>query len=160
MPHNQYILTFDYVPPNLSSLIIESKSWILFNELENLVSLTPSLKCFELETIGVQDLLDGRRWEIVIKTKLPHLTELALNITPEENTMTGDDVLIPFQNPFWTIEKHWHMACLIQTMTQTCARLFSIPHFSPSDDWYPSSEGFINYSLSPYSFNDDCTELR
>jgi hypothetical protein len=151
---------FDYVPPHLSSLMIESKKWTLFNELENFLSLTPSLKRLVLETMGEQALIDGRRWQALIKTKLPHLKELALNITPEENNMTGDDVLTHFQNPFWTIEKHWRMACLISSTTQSCARLFSIPHFAPTDDWYPPNDGFFNYSLTPYSFDENCTELR
>jgi hypothetical protein len=104
VPYNDQGHIFDYVPPHLSSLTIESRSWILFNSLENLFSLTPSLKNLVLETIGEQDLLDGRRWQTLIQKKLPRLTKLALNITPAEN-MTGDDVLTPFQNTFWTNEK-------------------------------------------------------
>jgi hypothetical protein len=88
------------------------------------------------------------------------LKELALNISPEENNMTGDDVLTPFQNSFWTIEKRWSMACLISTNMESCARLFSVPHFAPIEAWYPPSEGFYNYSLTPYSFDKDCTNLR
>jgi len=151
---------FNYVPPHLSSLIIESKRWTLFNELENLLSLTPLLKRLVLEMMGEQALIDGRLWERLIKTKLPHLKELALNITPEENNMTGDDVLTHFQNPFWTIEKRWHFACLISSTTESCARLFSLPRFAPTDQWYPPCESFLNYSLTPYSFDDHCTELR
>ncbi|CAF3366505.1 unnamed protein product [Rotaria sp. Silwood1] len=160
VPYNAGTFTFDYIPSNLSSLMIESQDWILFDAIENFLSFTKSLKRFIFETSGELALLDGRRWETLIKTKLPHLTEFALNITPEENNMTGDDVLIPFQNSFWTNEKHWHMACLISTSTQSCARLFSVPHFSPTDAWYPSGEGFINYSITPYSFDDKCTQLR
>lgn len=74
--------------------------------------------------------------------------------------MTGNDVLLSSQSPFWTTEKYLHMACLISTMTQSCVRLFSVSHFAPTDDWYPSSEGFINYSLTDYSFYDNCIELR
>ncbi|CAF1167335.1 unnamed protein product [Rotaria sordida] len=151
---------FDYIPSNLNSLIIESKHWTSFNQVENFLSLTKSLKRFIFETSGELALLDGRRWEILIKTKLPYLTEFALNITPEENNMTGDDVLIPFQNSFWTNEKHWHMACLISTSTQSCARLFSVPYFSPTDQLYPLGEGFINYSITSYSFDGNCTQLR
>ncbi|CAF3729142.1 unnamed protein product [Rotaria sp. Silwood1] len=160
IPFGHHMVTFDYIPLHLSFLIIESKSWTLFNEFENLFSLTPSLKSLVLTITGEQDLLDGRRWKTLIKTKLPHLTKFALNITPEENNMTGDNVLIPFQDSFWTIEKRWHMACLISTTTSSCARLFSVPHFSSTDVWYPPGEGFFNYSLTPYSFNENCTELR
>ncbi|CAF3260561.1 unnamed protein product [Rotaria sp. Silwood2] len=74
--------------------------------------------------------------------------------------MTGDDVLIPFQDSFWTIEKRWHMACLISTKDSSCARLFSVPHFSLANVWYSPGDGFFNYSLTPYSFNENCTELR
>jgi hypothetical protein len=160
IPFNNHIPIFDDVPPHLISLEIESRSWTLFNELENLLSLMTSLKRLTLETMGEQALLDARRWEILIKTKLPHLKELALNITPEENNMTGDDVLTPFQNSFWTIEKRWLMACLISSTTQSCARLFFVPHFAPIEAWYPPSEGFFNYSLTPYSFDENCTDLR
>jgi hypothetical protein len=132
----------------------------MFNEVENLLSLTTSLKHLTLETMGEQALINASRWEILIKTKLPYLTELALNITPEENNLTGDDVLTPFQNPFWTIEKRWFMACLISSNTQSCARLFSIPHFASTEAWYPPSDGFFNYSLTPYSFDENCTDLR
>jgi hypothetical protein len=152
--------TFDDVPPHLSSLIIKSQTWTRFNELKNLVPFTSSLKRLKLEIMGEQDLLNARLWESLIKTQLPHLTEIALNITPEENNMTGDDVLKPFQNNFWTTEKHCHMACMISTTSMSCVRLFSVPHFSQKSDWYPPGEAFLNYSLTPYSFNDDCTELR
>ena len=151
---------FDNVPSHLISLKINSKGWMMFDEVENLLSLTPSLKHLTLETMSEPALLDTRRWELLIKTKLPHLVELALNITPSENNITGDDVLTPFQSPFWTIEKHWSMACLISTVNQSCVRLFSVPHFALIDDWYPPSEGFFNYSLTPYSFNECCKELK
>jgi hypothetical protein len=160
MPFNNGTPMFDYISPHLTSLIIESPNWTLFTTLEHVLSFTPSLQRFILETMGEQALLDARRWETLIKTKLPHLTELALSIAPEENNMTGDEVLLPFQNPFLTTEKHWDMACLISSVTQSCVRLFSVPHFSPKDEWYPPGEGFFNYSLTPYSFNDHCTELR
>jgi hypothetical protein len=52
------------------------------------------------------------------------------------------------------------MACSIQTTSGTCARLFSVPHFAPSKGWYPPNEGLSNYSLAPYSFDDEYTELR
>ncbi|CAF4153283.1 unnamed protein product [Rotaria sp. Silwood2] len=160
VPFHDDILTSDHVLPHLSSLIIKSQSSMLFNQLENFLSFTPSLKHLTLETMGEQAMLDGRRWEMLIKTKLPYLTEFALNITPEENDMTADGVLSHFQNSFWTIDKHWQMACLISTMTQTCVQLFSVPQFSPTDSWYPPEEGFINHSLNHYLFHEDCTHLR
>ncbi len=160
IPFDNRTPMFDYVPPHLISLKIKSNSWMMFNGVENLLSLTTSLKHLTLETMGEQALINASRWEILIKTKLPYLTELALNITPEENNLTGDDVLTPFQNPFWTIEKRWFMACLISSNTQSCARLFSIPHFASSEAWYPPSDGFFNYSLTPYSFDETCTDLR
>ncbi|CAF3169415.1 unnamed protein product [Rotaria sp. Silwood2] len=160
VPYNAGVFVFDYIPSKLSSLIIESKHWILFDAVENFLSLTKSLKRFIFEASGELALLDGRRWETLIKTKLAHLIDFALDITPEENNMTGDDVLIPFQSSFWTNEKHWHMACLISTSTQSCARLFSVPHFAPTDAWYPPGEGFIYYSISSYSFDDNCTQLQ
>jgi hypothetical protein len=160
LPYNDHRLMFDYVPPHLTCLIINSSVWMLFNELEAFFSRTPLLERLELETLGEQDLLDGRRWQALIISKLPRLTKFALKISPEENTLSGDDVLIPFRNEFWTIEKRWYIACLISANTQSCALLFSVPHFSPSEVWYPPSEGFYNCSITPYSFNDSCTELR
>jgi hypothetical protein len=69
---------FDYVPTHLISLKIKLNSWMMFNEVENLLSLTTSLKHLTLETMGEQALINANRWEILIKRKLPHLTELAL----------------------------------------------------------------------------------
>ncbi|CAF1223877.1 unnamed protein product [Rotaria magnacalcarata] len=160
VPFSQTSYTFDYIPLNLSSLVIESQRWTLFSEVENLLSLTKSLKRFIFETNGELALLDAKRWETLIKTNLPQLTEFALNITPQENNLTGDDVLTPFQNTFWTNEKHCQMACLISSAAQSCAKLFSVPHFAPSDAWYPPNEYFINYSITPCAFDDNYKELR
>ncbi|CAF1417343.1 unnamed protein product [Adineta steineri] len=164
--YDQTMPKFDYIPPHLNSLIIESKSWILFHHLENLFSLTSSLERLVLETYGEPTLLHGQRWESLIKNKLPHLKDLALNIMPEENTMTADEVLTPFQTPFWTKEKHWQMGCFMSTSIQSCARLFSVPHFAPFEDWYPLNQGFSNHLLNdvrllnPYPFDDNCKHLK
>ncbi|CAF2992071.1 unnamed protein product [Rotaria socialis] len=160
VPFSQTSYMIDYIPLNLSSLVLELQRWTLFSEVENLLSLTKSLKRFILETNGELALLDAKRWEKLIKTNLPQLTEFALNITPEENNLTGDDVLTPFQNPFWTNEKHFQMACLISSETQSCAKLFSVPHFAPSDAWYPPIDNFINYSITPCAFDGNCKKLR
>ncbi|CAF3435855.1 unnamed protein product, partial [Rotaria sp. Silwood2] len=57
IPFGHHMVTLDYIPSHLSSLIIESKSWTLFKELENLFSLTPSPKSPVLKITGEQALL-------------------------------------------------------------------------------------------------------
>ena len=79
---------------------IECKSWMLFREVENLFSHAASLRRFILETSGEAELLHGQRWQSLIKSKLPNLTELALDISLEHSDITGDAVLASFQTPF------------------------------------------------------------
>lgn len=159
VPFGRDQFSFDSIPLNLSSLIINSQRWFSFSEVENILSLTKSLKCFVFSTNGELDLLNARLWETLIKNNLSQLTKFELSISPVENNITSDDVLLPFENTFWKNEKHWHMACLISLTSQSCARLYSIPYFTPTDSLYPADEGFHNRSLNSYSFNDHFTDL-
>ena len=157
---NNDLPTFDYVLLHLTTLIYESKSWVLFHQLEKFFSLTPSLKRLVLETMGDEALLDGKRWERLIQEKLSHLKKFSLNISPEENNLSADHVLASFHDQFWTNEKNWHMACLVSTMTDSCARLFSIPDGTPTEEWYPLGEGFTYHSLTPSSLYENFQELK
>ena len=160
IPFDIHLPTFDEVPPRLSTLIYISRGWALFHQIENFLSRMPSLRRLVLETSGDEVLLDGKRWEQLIKEKLPRLKELALAITPEENNLSADHVLASFHSHFWTNEKNWRMACLISTVTQSCVKLFSMPYFASTDEWYPLGEGFTYHSLTPSSFYESCKELK
>ncbi|UJR29374.1 hypothetical protein I4U23_010586 [Adineta vaga] len=157
---HEQIPTFDYIPPHLNYLKIHCRTWMLFQDLENILSLTSFLEYFILETLGESTLLQAKRWEILIKSKLPQLKQFDINITPEENTLTRDDVLLPFENSFWKNERRCHMICIISYTSNSCVRLFSVPYFAPIDEYYPPNEWFINYSLTPYLSNDRCKELK
>ncbi|CAF0881085.1 unnamed protein product [Adineta ricciae] len=151
----------DYFPSRLKSLQIKSKLWILFEDLENVLPLVPSLQSFLLETNGDHSLLNGQRWETLIKEKLQNLKEFHIDISVDENTMSGDEVLNLFQNSFWINEKHCEMGCLISSSSQSCVRIFSLPSFSPRHHWFPSLNlGFYEYSLSSFPFDQHYKELN
>jgi len=144
---------------HLKCLIIQSRVWMLFDHVEKIFSMTPNLQRLQLETSGEFALLNGNRWESIIKSKVPHLKQFTFDISPEENTLTKDAILQTFQTPFWLLEKHCRVACMISTVTDTCVRLFSIPPCQPVNDWYPPSEGFAIHSSVSYQFNDYINEI-
>ena len=144
----------------LRRLVIHCQSWFTWSEVENFFSFFPSLESLIFESGGEEDLLDARRWQHLIERHLKQLRRLEMNIQPEENPLSANDVLLPFQHSFWINEKHCQFACLISTMTNTCVQLFTIPHFSPVQCWYPAGEGFVHQSLVPFVFEEHCTTLK
>ena len=144
----------------LKKFIIKCQRWFSWSDVENFFSLFPSLECLIFESGGERDLLDARRWQDFIERHLKHLTRFEMNIHPEENTFTANEVLQQFQNSFWINEKHCQFACLISTTTDTCVQLFTIPHFAPKECWYPASEGFVHHSIVPFVFEEHCSLLK
>ena len=143
----------------LKSLIIRCRQWTTFVDIENFLSQCPSLQCLIIETMGDVALLNGNEWKRLIQEHLPHLKRIELNISPDENHLSGNDVLLPFQNPFWTIEKQLQFVCNISTVTNGCVQLFTVPYFNPQEIAYPSSQGFFYYSIHSYPIEQNCTGL-
>lgn len=152
---------FQFIPPKLISLKIRGHCRVRFSDIENIFSRAPQLRRFSLASYGEATQLQGQRWEALIKAKVPHLTHLSLDISPEENDMSATVVLSSFETPFWKSEKRWRMACTISNSSNSCVRLFSVADCAPTRQWYPEGEGFSDYSVSPhYLFHEQCQELQ
>ena len=96
----------------LTSLTISNK-WRLLTYARSLLSHTPSLTY--LKITGARDsIIDGSRWEELIKTKLPALTKFEFHeisnqwmSNREISETLLNRVMVPFRSPFWTEEKRW-----------------------------------------------------
>ena len=103
--------------PRLTSLTIWHFS-LSMDKLESALPQTPSLRHL-LITSSSLEMIDGYRWENLIKTELPLLNkfEFYLNLysfTPAENTSEKcvlNELVAPFRTPFWVEEKRWLVTC-------------------------------------------------
>ena len=151
-------------PADVSSRVrclkVTSNSWMLFSDVENLLTMNPFVERLVLETSGEGALLDADRWEMLLKKRLHYLKRIDLNIQSGENDFAADLVLIPFRNTFWAQDKRCSMVSFVSTSTWMCARLFSVPYFTPGECWIAPSEGFVYHSAFPYEVADYCKHLR
>ena len=113
--------------PQLTSLTIENLH-LTINELELLLSLTPSL--IYLKLIGEVNEFNGKRWEQFIQINLPHLDkfEFFIYISRYINQTYENLQLIieSFQNLFWIEYKKWFVACEFNKRTYV-VQLYSLP---------------------------------
>ncbi|CAF1438215.1 unnamed protein product, partial [Rotaria sordida] len=112
----------DYKPYILSTLIHLKIS--MFNVVESLIikmfQSTPNLCRLSVDLLF--KLIDGHRWEQIIRNYLPKLRVFRLkmqqtrifNQNMEEH---ANELLKSFQNSFWIDEHQWFVRCLIQTNT-------------------------------------------
>jgi hypothetical protein len=115
----------------LTSLSFKN-SRLQMNELELLLSLTPSLVHLQLTgTVNSSDaILDGSRWEEFIQTKLPSLEKFEFffraKIDINHNPTNIESWIVPFRTMFWLNHKSWFVTCnyIIKTAT---LRLYSVP---------------------------------
>ena len=141
-------------------LKVYSRSDMSFSDVENLLVCHPLVERLVLDIGHHEDLLHGEQWQALIERRLPCLKRIDLNIHPEENSLAVDLVLVPFQNTFWTQDKRCSMVSFVSTSAWMCARLYSVPYFTPGQEWFPPSEGFIYHSVFPYEIADHCTYLH
>jgi hypothetical protein len=117
--------------PRLTSLV-SSYCALPMDTLQSLLCHTPSLTYLKIISIDY-DVMDGSRWEDLIKTKLPllgkfeFLVHFSLHPSDEENAKSMlNRVMTPFGTPFWTEEKRWHVTCKWLPNNQT-AEIYTSP---------------------------------
>jgi hypothetical protein len=104
--------------PRLTSLTLLSFS-LDTDELQSAFSHTSSLRHLKIITSS-HDLINGSRWEQLIKTQLLFLNKFEFYArsdccSPEENNpeVVLNEMIAPFRTPFWTEEKRWLVICNI-----------------------------------------------
>ncbi len=93
-------------------------------QMEQFLPKLPRLKHLELILTGDEDLIDGYRWEI--------LTYFFTTFNFKFNINSYFPRLDSFRTSFWLKEKHWFIA-------SNSNSIFSIPHFCPSEIFFPGS---------------------
>ena len=102
--------------PRLTSLTLCDCS-LSMNAVESLLSQTPSLR--HLKLTSYEDfVIDGSRWEQLIKTKLPALNNFEFymdlylsRLVDDTPKLVIDEIIAPFRSPFWIEEKRWLVTC-------------------------------------------------
>jgi hypothetical protein len=130
------IITFPDVGKNTNLISLTfNNSRLYMNELELLLSLTPSLVYLQLTgSVSSSDaILDGLRWEEFIQTKLPSLEKFEFFFRAKadfnHNLASIESWIVPFRTNFW-LNKSWFVTCnyIIKTAT---LRLYSVPLCEP-----------------------------
>jgi hypothetical protein len=107
---------FSTPPSRLTSLTLFNPT-LNINELLSAVSNTRSLRHLKIVTSSL-DIINGSRWEELIKTELPALNKFefytrGVRCRSEKETAESllNETIFPFRMPFWTEEKRWLVIC-------------------------------------------------
>lgn len=110
-------------------------------QLEFLLPITPSLVQLTLinSPSTPNSLLDGFRWEILIKTKLSSLKTFQfvfhqLLLRTYESDADLESLVIPFRSSFWLEDKRWLINCQSIKSCHTI-KLYSVPFPDNSYDY-------------------------
>ncbi|CAF1259680.1 unnamed protein product [Rotaria sordida] len=120
---------------HLTSLTLKN-SRLQMNELELLLSLTPSLVHLQLTgSVNLLDaILDGARWEEFIQIKLSSLKKFEFFFRTKtdinHNPIDIESWVSPFRTMFWLKHKSWFVTCNFSIKTATL-RLYSVPICDP-----------------------------
>jgi hypothetical protein len=130
-------MTLSDIQTNIHLISLTFKnSRLQMNELELLLSLTPSLVHLQLTgSVSSSDaILDGSRWEHFIQTRLPLLKKFEfffrMKMNIHHNPTDTEAWIVPFRSTFWLTHKSWFVTCnyIIKTAT---LRLYSVPICDP-----------------------------
>ena len=112
----------------LTSLTFD-KLDIEIDHLGQFLSLTPSLSYLKL--IGYKNYGDGNQWEHLIQLHLPLLNKFEFFFSEMQNAQQNppdiQQIIAPFQTPFWLEHKKWFVTCEVNTGVPTYIRLYSLP---------------------------------
>jgi hypothetical protein len=87
------------------------------NDVEQMISNLPRLKHLELVGNFNKDVVDGQRWEMIVKSLVTFKFQFYLSVELESHDLDS------FRTSFWLEEKRWFVA-------YTYDRLFSVPYFA------------------------------
>ncbi|CAF1215750.1 unnamed protein product [Rotaria sordida] len=113
----------DYIPSPLPTLIDLSISSCFTCNASNMVILlqnTPNLHRLNIDLSS--EIVDGNRWEEIIRNYLPNLQifqlKMKITLSPRQNIQERVDNLInSFQTSFWIDEHQWYVRCLTWNRT-------------------------------------------
>jgi hypothetical protein len=94
------------------------------DELQSLFSQTPSLRHLKIVSRSF-DMINGSRWEQLIKSQLPALKKLQF-YTSLSRCLSENEMILPFRAPFWTEEKRWLVICNVFP-TRGEAEMYTLP---------------------------------
>ena len=160
--------SFSAIYSRLTSLTISNK-WRLLTCARFLLSHTPSLTY--LKITGARDsLIDGSRWEELIKTKLPALTKFEFHDISQQYRFEDEgaegllnEMIAPFRSPFWTEEKRWLVIGTwhpVDQIVEIYTALVCTPDYRPS--WRPNTITMTNFDTQGryYTKYEDVLHLQ
>ena len=101
---------------NISIVFPSLGTWISMNWIEHMMTNLPRLRHLELIADGIDDIINGQRWERSAR----NLCTLKFNFYIRYPVEVQD--LGSFQTPFWIKDKRWFVAFSNE-------RFFSVPHY-------------------------------
>ena len=148
--------------PRLTSLTL--KNFILqTDKLQIALSQTPCLRYFKIITSSVE-MMDGSRWEQMIKTKLPLLNKFEFYTRSERYRSQGNvesvlnEMIAPFRTSFWRDEKRWRVTCeLVSTENRITITIYTSPMCSSQ---YTDLSELKTKTISNFDSNDQHSTVR
>jgi hypothetical protein len=113
----------DYVPsplPTLTDLSINSPFACNASNMVTLLQNTPNIHRLNIDLST--ELVDGNRWEEIIRNHLPKLEVFQLKMKValpmlQDIQARVDTLINSFETPFWIDEHRWYVYCLTQNRT-------------------------------------------
>jgi hypothetical protein len=136
-------------------------------QLESLLSLTPSLVELKLinSPLTPNSLIDGSRWETLIKTKFSLLNRFQfvfhrLFLRIYECNADVELLIIPFRTSFWLEDKRWFVNCQSIKSSHTI-KLYSIPFSISSWDYnFDPANIVLSTSIRKFAHSHIMTHVR
>ena len=146
----------------LTSLTL--KNFILqTDKLQSALSQTPCLRYFKIITSSLE-MMDGSRWEQMIKTKLPLLNKFEFYTRSERYRSQGNvesvlnEMIAPFRTSFWRDEKRWRVTCeLVSTENRITITIYTSPMCSSQ---YTDLSELKTKAISNFDSNDQHSTVR
>jgi hypothetical protein len=118
-----------------------------FNDLERLLKRTPNLKVLIIAKSHNLDIVDARRWRILIETSLPLLTifkfKFYCRLENDDNNIINE--FKQFHTDFWRRQHNWYVEYVISNIR---AVIYTVPYISNEYEIMPHSKRYYHESTN------------
>ncbi|UJR17167.1 hypothetical protein I4U23_004063 [Adineta vaga] len=118
---------------------------ILMRQMKELLSKTPNLKHFQLNTEGSDDLVDGQQWEPIVLNL--SVFDFRIRFFNSFHHISEETILQSFRSIFWLEQKRWFVAY----DDSDTREIFTIPRFLSTIVKYPYTNWPLDSTLPEFS---------
>jgi hypothetical protein len=148
--------------PRLTSLTLKNFT-MQIDKLQSALSQTPSVRYLKIITSSLE-MIDGSRWEQMIKTKLPLLNKFEFYTrlghyrrSEEDNAESvSNEMIATFRTPLWTEEKQWQVICELVS-TENTITIYTSPMCTTQ---YTHVSHLKTTTISNFDSNDQHSTVR